>query len=56
MPAHRPPRRRRWLTQLKAAGAVIYLEVVSLDEASELASAELALALGVDVLMGGVRP
>jgi 4-hydroxythreonine-4-phosphate dehydrogenase len=43
-------------TQLKAAGAVIYLEVVSLDEASELASAELALALGVDVLMGGVRP
>ncbi|HVN00536.1 MAG TPA: hypothetical protein VMT68_10000 [Caulobacteraceae bacterium] len=42
--------------QLKAAGATTYLEVVSLDEASELASAELALALGVDVLMGGVRP
>lgn len=42
--------------QLRAAGATTYLEVVSLDEASELASAELALALGVDVLMGGVRP
>jgi hypothetical protein len=41
---------------LRAAGAVTYLEVVSLDEASELASAELALQLGVDVLMGGVRP
>jgi 4-hydroxythreonine-4-phosphate dehydrogenase len=42
--------------QLKAAGATTYLEVVSLDEAGELASAELALKLGVDVLMGGVRP
>lgn len=42
--------------QLKAAGATTYLEVVSLDEESELASAELALSLGVDVLMGGVRP
>ena len=42
--------------QLKAAGATTYLEVVSLDAQSELASAELALRLGVDVLMGGVRP
>ena len=42
--------------QLRAAGVTTYLEVVSLDEASELASAELALSLGVDVLMGGVRP
>ena len=41
---------------LRAAGATSYLEVVSLDEASELASARLALELGVDVLMGGVRP
>lgn len=41
---------------LKAAGATTYLEVVSLDEASEIASAELALRIGVDVLMGGVRP
>ena len=42
--------------ELRAAGAISYLEVVSLDEASELASARLALELGVDVLMGGVRP
>lgn len=42
--------------ELRAAGATSYLEVVSLDEASELASARLALELGVDVLMGGVRP
>jgi hypothetical protein len=41
---------------LKGAGVTTYLEVVSLDEGSELASAELALELGVDVLMGGVRP
>jgi hypothetical protein len=41
---------------LKGAGVTTYLEVVSLDEGSELASAELALTLGVDVLMGGVRP
>lgn len=47
---------RALAAQLKTAGAITYLEVVSLDEASELASAELALALGVDVLMGGVRP
>lgn len=43
-------------TALRAAGATSYLEVVSLDEASEFASARLALELGVDVLMGGVRP
>lgn len=42
--------------ELKAAGATTYFEIVSLDEAGELASAELGLALGVDVLMGGVRP
>ena len=42
--------------ELRAGGATSYLEVVSLDEASELASARLALELGVDVLMGGVRP
>jgi mannose-6-phosphate isomerase-like protein (cupin superfamily) len=42
--------------QIRAAGAKIYLEVVSLDEASERASAEMAVSLGVDVLMGGTRP
>jgi hypothetical protein len=41
---------------IRAAGARVYLEVVSLDEASEAASARMALDLGVDVLMGGVRP
>jgi 4-hydroxythreonine-4-phosphate dehydrogenase len=41
---------------IKAAGARCYLEVVSLDEASEVRSAQAALALGVDVLMGGTRP
>lgn len=41
---------------IRAAGAVSYLEVVSLDEASEAASAQAAVALGVDVLMGGTRP
>jgi 4-hydroxythreonine-4-phosphate dehydrogenase len=41
---------------IRAAGAVSYLEVVSLDETSEIASARAAVALGVDVLMGGTRP
>lgn len=43
-------------SKIKAAGATVYLEVVSLDEDSEKRSAEAALALGVDVLMGGTRP
>ena len=51
-----PAELRALAAQLRAAGVTTYLEVVSLDEASELASAELALGLGVDVLMGGVRP
>jgi 4-hydroxythreonine-4-phosphate dehydrogenase len=38
------------------AGATAYLEVVSLDEESEVRSARAALDLGVDVLMGGTRP
>lgn len=42
--------------EARAAGATVYLEVVSLDEESEVASARAALDLGVDVLMGGVRP
>jgi 4-hydroxythreonine-4-phosphate dehydrogenase len=41
---------------IRAAGAQVYLEVVSLDELSEAASAKAAVALGVDVLMGGTRP
>lgn len=42
--------------EARAAGATVYLEVVSLDPDSEAASARAALDLGVDVLMGGTRP
>jgi 2,4-dienoyl-CoA reductase-like NADH-dependent reductase (Old Yellow Enzyme family) len=41
---------------IKTAGATLYLEVVSLDEESERRSAQAAVALGVDILMGGTRP
>ncbi|MFE1600046.1 4-hydroxythreonine-4-phosphate dehydrogenase [Methylobacterium sp. ID0610] len=41
---------------IRAGGATVVLEVVSLDAASEAASARAALALGIDVLMGGTRP
>ena len=41
---------------IKAAGATLYLEVVSLDEESERRSAQAAVDLGVDILMGGTRP
>lgn len=41
---------------IRSSGAEVYLEVVSLDEASEVASARAAVALGVDGLMGGTRP
>jgi DNA-binding NarL/FixJ family response regulator len=41
---------------IKAAGATLYLEVVSLDAVSEAASARAGIALGIDVLMGGTRP
>jgi hypothetical protein len=47
---------RRLAEAIRRAGATTYLEVVSLDAASEAASARLAVDLGVDVLMGGVRP
>ncbi len=41
---------------IRAAGAKVYLEVVSLDAASEAASARAAVELEIDVLMGGARP
>lgn len=41
---------------IRDAGATVYLEVVSLDEASEAMSARAAVELGVDVMMGGTRP
>ena len=40
---------------IKADGATSYLEVVSLDRASEIASARAAADIGVDVLLGGTR-
>jgi hypothetical protein len=50
------PALRRLSAAIRAAGARIYLEVVSLDPASEAASAGAALELEIDVLMGGTRP
>jgi 4-hydroxythreonine-4-phosphate dehydrogenase len=47
---------RRLADTIRAGGATLYLEVVSLDAASEEASARAAAELGVDVLMGGTRP
>ncbi|APX23367.1 MAG: methylglyoxal synthase [Rhodobacteraceae bacterium] len=41
---------------IRAAGGRSYLEVVSLDEASEMASARAAVELDVDCLLGGTRP
>lgn len=40
---------------IKGAGATSYLEVVSLDRNSEITSAKAAVAIGVDVLLGGTR-
>jgi len=42
--------------EIRAAGAVLYLEMVSLDAEAEAAGARAALELEVDVLMGGTRP
>jgi len=41
--------------EIRAAGAKSYLEVVSLDRASEIASVRAALRLGVDYLLGGTH-
>jgi hypothetical protein len=41
---------------IKDGGATLYLEVVSLDERSEIKSAMAAMELDVDYLMGGTRP
>ncbi|HZZ37479.1 MAG TPA: hypothetical protein VFE03_17275, partial [Caulobacteraceae bacterium] len=41
---------------IRASGARLYLELVSLDAAAEARGAQAAVNLGVDVLMGGVRP
>jgi 4-hydroxythreonine-4-phosphate dehydrogenase len=41
---------------IRGSGARVYLEVVSLDEESERASARVAVSLNVDCLLGGTRP
>lgn len=52
-----PPREQRALArEIRAAGAVLYLEMVCLDADDEAAAARAAVDLGVDVLMGGMRP
>ncbi|WP_010137267.1 cupin domain-containing protein [Oceanicola sp. S124] len=40
---------------IREGGATSYLEVVSLDRESEVASARAAVEIGVDVLLGGTR-
>nr|WP_306154322.1 hypothetical protein [Roseovarius sp. MMSF_3281] len=40
---------------IQAKGATLYLEVVSLDKESEVASARAAVDIGIDVLLGGTR-
>ena len=40
---------------IKAGGATSYLEVVSLDAESEIASARAAVDIGVDILLGGTN-
>ncbi|MGD9537063.1 MAG: 4-hydroxythreonine-4-phosphate dehydrogenase [Alphaproteobacteria bacterium] len=47
---------RALAAEIRAARRTLYLEVVSLDRASEIASAKAAVALGVDWLLGGTRP
>jgi hypothetical protein len=42
--------------QIREGGATSYLEVVSLDRDSEIASARAAIEIGVDCLMGGTHP
>jgi hypothetical protein len=42
--------------EIRKANGTAYLEIVRLDEASEAASASLAVELGVDHLLGGTRP
>lgn len=48
-------RLKRLNQAIKAGGATSYLEVVSLDRASETASARAAVEIGVDVLLGGTH-
>jgi len=51
-----PVEMRALAGEIRSAGAVVYLEMVSLDAEAEARGARNAVELGVDVLMGGVRP
>lgn len=51
-----PATLRRLAGAIRAAGGTTYLEVVSHGANSEAASARMAVDLGIDVLMGGMRP
>lgn len=48
-------RLKRLNERIKAGGATSYLEVVSVDRESELASARAAMDIGVDILLGGTN-
>jgi len=48
-------RLRELHTMINAGGATSYLEVVSLDEESEIISAKAAVEIGVDILLGGTH-
>lgn len=50
------PMLRRLADAIRSGGAKVYLEMVSPDAASEAASARAAVELGVDCLLGGIRP
>ncbi|HXQ09837.1 MAG TPA: hypothetical protein VN805_02440 [Caulobacteraceae bacterium] len=47
---------RALAADIRAAGAVVYLEMVCLEAEAEAAAARAGVELGVDVLMGGTRP
>ena len=51
-----PSELRELATTIRAAGAVSYLEVVSLDLESEMRSVEAALDYNVDCILGGSHP
>jgi len=47
------PMLRELARRIRAAGATVYMEVVSTSRDAEIASAEAAAAIGVDCLLGG---
>jgi len=49
------PDLKRLTDKIRASGARVYLEVVSLDAESEIRSAQAAVDLNVDFLLGGTR-